>query len=163
VPAPPGSSYPNWAEHFKAPMTAALARLGIEYRGISQTQMYTSGAYVDQVLLAMRERARIDAVLAQYRTKTRSAVARSDIDVPAGTDAGAEAAEGSGAATEDEGATSAGYFPYRPYCSVCERDLTTVTGYVDETTELSYICACGHAEIVKLAEHRRGKLVWKVD
>ena len=75
VPAPPGSAHPNWAEHFKAPMEAALARLGVEFRGISQTQMYTSGAYVEEVLLAMRERARIDAVLAQYRTKPRSAVA----------------------------------------------------------------------------------------
>jgi lysyl-tRNA synthetase, class I len=134
VPAPPGSAHPNWAEHFKAPTAAALARLGVEFRGISQMQMYTSGAYADEVLLAMRERSRIDAVLAQYRTKA-----------------------------DDDGAASAGYYPYRPYCSACDRDLTTVTGYLDETTELSYICACGHAEIVKLAEHRRGKLVWKVD
>jgi lysyl-tRNA synthetase, class I len=163
VPAPPRSAHPNWAEHFKAPTAAALARLGVKFRAISQTQMYTSGAYVDEVLLAMRERSRIDAVLAQYRTKPRSAVAGSDIDAAAGIGAGADAAEGSGAAADDDGATSAGYYPYRPYCSACERDLTTVTAYVDETTELSYSCACGHAEIVKLAEHRRGKLVWKVD
>jgi lysyl-tRNA synthetase, class I len=163
VPAPPGSTHRNWAEHFKAPIAAALARLGVEFRGISQTQMYTSGAYVDEVLLAMRERSRIDAVLAQYRTKPRPAMAGADIDATAETGAGAEAAEGSGAAAEDDGATSAGYYPYRPYCSACERDLTTVTGYIDETTELSYTCACGHAETVKLAEHRRGKLVWKVD
>jgi lysyl-tRNA synthetase class 1 len=163
VPAPPGSPHRNWAEHFKAPTAAALARLGVEFRGVSQTQMYTSGAYVDEVLLAMRERLRIDAVLAQYRTKPRPAMAGADIDATAETGAGAEAAEGSGAAAEDDGATSAGYYPYRPYCSACERDLTTVTGYVDETTELSYTCACGHAETVKLGEHRRGKLVWKVD
>jgi len=159
VPAPPGSPHPNWAEHFKAPMAAALARLGVEFRGISQTQMYTSGAYVDQVLLAMRERGRIDAVLAEYRTKARpSAPAAAQVDT-----AEAEAAEGSGAAADDDGATSAGYFPYRPYCSACERDLTTVTGYDDESTKLTYTCACGHAETVTLAEHRRGKLVWKVD
>jgi hypothetical protein len=135
----------------------------VEFRGISQTQMYTSGAYVDEVLLAMRERSRIDAVLAQYRTKPRSAVTGSDVGAAAGIGAAAEAAEGSGAAADDDGATSAGYYPYRPHCSACERDLTTVTGYVDETTELSYTCACGHAEIVKLAEHQHGKLVWKVD
>jgi lysyl-tRNA synthetase class 1 len=135
VPAPPGSPHPNWAEHFKAPMEAALARLGVEYRGISQTQMYTSGAYVEQVLLAMRERNRIDGVLAEYRTKP----------------------------TDDDGASGAGYYPYKPYCSACERDLTTVCGYDDESTALSYVCACGHNETVRLAEHRRGKLVWKVD
>jgi lysyl-tRNA synthetase, class I len=135
VPAPAGSPHPNWAEHFKAPMEAALARLGVEIRGISQTEMYTSGAYTGQVLLAMRERGRIDAVLAQYRTKQ----------------------------ADDDGATSAGYFPYRAYCSACERDLTTVTGYDDQSTALSYTCECGHGETVRLAEHRRGKLVWKVD
>jgi lysyl-tRNA synthetase, class I len=133
VPAPPGSTHPNWAEHFRAPMESALARLGVEFRGISQTAMYTSGAYTEQVLLAMRERGRIDAVLAQYRTK------------------------------QDDGGTGAGYFPYRPYCSACERDLTTVTGYDDQSTALTYTCGCGHGETVRLAEHRRGKLVWKVD
>ena len=173
VPAPPGSSYPNWAEHFKAPMADALQRLGVEVRGISQTQMYTSGAYVDQVLLAMRERARIDAVLAQYRTRPRpaAAVVAAALDERAGDDAAAEEAlsaeaaaeEGSGAAAEEDGATSAGYFPYKPYCSACKRDLTTVTGYDDATTELTYTCACGHHEAVLLSEHRNGKLVWKVD
>jgi lysyl-tRNA synthetase, class I len=161
VPAPAGSPHPNWAEHFKAPMAAALAGLGVKFRGISQTQMYVSGAYVDQVLLAMRERGRIDAVLAQYRTKPR----RTAAGPAAGPDeaAAAEAAAGSGAAAEDDGTSSSGYFPYKPYCSACERDLTTVTGYDDETTALSYTCACGHGETVLLAEHRRGKLVWKVD
>jgi lysyl-tRNA synthetase class 1 len=46
---------------------------------------------------------------------------------------------------------------------VCDRDLTTVTAYDDATTELSYTCACGHSETVRLSEHNRGKLVWKVD
>ena len=128
VPAPPGSAHPNWAEHFKAPMTAALAELGVEYRGISQTEQYTSGVYREQILLAMRERKRIDGVLARYRTK--------------------QVGE---------------YFPYRPYCELCERDLTTVTAYDDHSTELAYTCECGFGETVRLAEHDRGKLVWKVD
>ncbi|WP_239133799.1 lysine--tRNA ligase [Rugosimonospora africana] len=136
VPAPAGSEHPNWAEHFKAPMAAALAELGVEYRPVSQTQMYTSGAYTRQVLRAMSERERIDAVLRRYRTK-----------------------EG----VDDDGSVAAGYYPYRPYCSQCERDLTTVTGYDDETTELVYECGCGHSETVVLAEHRQGKLAWKVD
>ena len=46
-------------------------RLGIEFVGISQTERYTSGAYTAQVLLAMRERARIDAVLERHRTKPK--------------------------------------------------------------------------------------------
>src|SRR3954449_867345 len=54
VPAPPGSPFSSWAEHFKAAMIASLNELGVEFRGISQTEMYTSGAYRAQILLAMR-------------------------------------------------------------------------------------------------------------
>ncbi|WP_212827081.1 lysine--tRNA ligase [Catellatospora sp. TT07R-123] len=164
VPAPAGSRYANWAEHFKAPMIESLAQLGVEYHPISQTEQYTTGKYREQILLAMRERARIDAVLDRYRTKNRTAggaqPGKLDEEEAA---AAAEAAEGSGAAGEDDGNTVAGYFPYKPYCSVCDRDLTTVVAYDDETTELDYTCACGHAEQVRLSEHNRGKLVWKVD
>lgn len=165
VPAPPGSSYPNWAEHFKAPMIEALRALGIEFHGISQTEKYTSGAYREQILHAMRHREQIDAVLDRYRTKDKPAKngAKKQQQKPV-DEAELEAAEGSGAAAEDDGsAGTAGYYPYKPYCSVCERDLTTVTAYDDETTELTYTCACGHGETVLLSEHDRGKLVWKVD
>jgi lysyl-tRNA synthetase, class I len=164
VPAPPGSTYSTWAEHFQGAMIEALAELGIEYHGISQTQQYTSGAYREQILLAMRERKRIDAILDRYRTKGRPATLRQEGIVDEADAAAAEAAaEGTGAAGEDDGAAAAGYFPYKPYCSVCDRDLTTVTSYDDETTELHYTCACGHDETVLLREHDRGKLVWKVD
>ncbi|TYB60629.1 lysine--tRNA ligase [Nonomuraea sp. PA05] len=135
VPAPPGSAYANWAEHFKAPLITALAELGVEYHAISQTEQYTSGVYREQILTAVRGRARIDAVLSRYRLKQ---------------------AEGAERAADD-------YFPYKPYCDLCERDLTTVTNYDDETTELAYTCECGFGETVRLAEHDRGKLVWKVD
>ena len=74
-----------------------------------------------------------------------------------------EAVEGSGAAAEDDGAAATGYFPYKPYCTVCGRDTTTVTAYDDDTTELTYTCECGHTETVLLSEHNHGKLVWKVD
>jgi len=137
VPAPPGSAHASWSEHFKAPMLEALAELGIEVDGISQTQMYTSGAYREQILFAMRERSHIDAVLARYRTLET--------------------------APDDDGTRAAEYFPYKPYCSVCERDTTTVTSYDDDTTALGYACVCGHQETVRLSEYNGGKLVWKVD
>ncbi|HET9081711.1 MAG TPA: hypothetical protein VFO01_14535 [Trebonia sp.] len=73
------------------------------------------------------------------------------------------AMEGSGAADEDDGDGAAGYYPYKPYCDACDRDLTTVTAYEDETTAMTYTCACGHTATVKLSEHAHGKLVWKVD
>ncbi|WP_432252854.1 lysine--tRNA ligase [Streptomyces sp. HNM1019] len=163
VPAPPGSPYPNWAEHFKAPMAEALREMGIEFYPVSQTEKYTSGAYREQILHAMRHRREIDAVLDRYRTKDKPGAKKPKQQKPV-DEAELAAAEGSGAAAEDDGsAGAAGYYPYKPYCSVCERDMTTVTSYDDETTELAYTCACGHGETVRLTEYNRGKLVWKVD
>ena len=167
VPAPPGSEHANWADHFRAPLLTALEELGVEFRGISQTRMYTSGAYTDQVLLAMRERQRIDSILAEYRTKQKPAPSSGSTVAPGGSAdeaaMNALALAGSGAADEDDGASAAGYYPYKPYCEACDRDLTTVTAYDDETTVMSYSCACGHTATVKLSEFTRGKLVWKVD
>ncbi|MEU5204916.1 lysine--tRNA ligase [Streptomyces pseudogriseolus] len=162
VPAPKGSPYPNWAEHFKAAMVESLAELGVEFDGISQTEQYTSGVYREQILHAMRHRADIDAILAQYRTKKAPAKQQQQKPVD---EAELEAAEGSGAAAEDDGSSgSAGYFPYKPYCGNCEKDLTTVTSYDDDSTELTYSCtSCGFSETVRLNEFNRGKLVWKVD
>ncbi|MFD8969439.1 lysine--tRNA ligase [Streptomyces sp. NPDC059568] len=187
VPAPAGSAYPNWAEHFKAAMTESLAELGIEYDGISQTEQYTSGAYREQILHAMKHRAEIDAILDRYRTKAKDTKDGTSTTKDGGTGTGdkanakvpaqakggrkqveeaeLEAEEGSGAAAEDDGSGgSAGYFPYKPYCGGCGKDLTTVTSYDDGTTELTYTCAeCGFSETVRLSEFNRGKLVWKVD
>ncbi|MFF3632575.1 lysine--tRNA ligase [Streptomyces sp. NPDC002250] len=162
VPAPKGSAYPNWAEHFKAAMIASLAELGVEFDGISQTEQYTSGVYREQILHAMKHRGDIDAILAQYRTKKAPAKKQQQKPVD---EAELEAEEGSGAAAEDDGSSgAAGYFPYKPYCGNCGKDLTTVTSYDDDTTELAYTCtACGFTETVRLSEFNRGKLVWKVD
>lgn len=165
VPAPPGSPYGSWAEHFKAAMEESLRELGVEYRGISQTEQYTSGAYREQILHAMKHRAEIDAVLDRYRTKDKATGKPKKQQQKPVDEAELAAAEGSGAASEDDGsAGGSGYFPYKPYCTVCDKDLTTVTSYDDESTELAYTCsACGHAETVVLREFDHGKLVWKVD
>ncbi|MFF8569614.1 lysine--tRNA ligase [Streptomyces sp. NPDC015408] len=164
VPAPEGSPYPNWAEHFKAAMVESLAEMGVEFDGISQTAQYTSGVYREQILHALKHRRDIDAILAQYRTKQKTAGGGKKSQKPV-DEAELEAAEGSGAAAEDDGSQgSAGYFPYKPYCGNCEKDLTTVTAYDDDSTELTYACtACGFSETVRLSEFNRGKLVWKVD
>lgn len=161
VPAPKGSQYASWAEHFKAAMVEALGELGVEFDGISQTEQYTSGTYREQILHAMKHRGDIDAILDQYRTKKAPAKKQSQKPLD---EAELEAAEGSGAAADDDGTGSAGYFPYKPYCGECGKDLTTVTAYDDDTTELTYTCtACDFSETVRLSEFNRGKLVWKVD
>ncbi|KJY46032.1 lysyl-tRNA synthetase, partial [Streptomyces sp. NRRL S-444] len=163
VPAPAGSAYPNWAEHFKAAFVEALAEMGVEYDPISQTEQYTSGAYREQVLFAMKHRGDIDAVLDQYRTKQKPGGKKpqqKQVD-----EAELEAAEGSGAAAEDDGSSAeGGYFPYKPYCGRCGKDFTKVTSYDDESTEMTYVCTEDEfTETVKLSEFNRGKLVWKVD
>jgi lysyl-tRNA synthetase, class I len=137
VPDPCGQ-HANWAEHFKEPLREALAGLGIVVTEISQTQMYTSGAYTEQIVTAMRRRADIGAVLARYQTK--------------------RAAE-----PDDDDPRTAVYYPFRPYCAVCGRDDTTVTAFDDETTEITYICACGARVGPTPIAEVAGKLAWKVD
>ena len=76
-----------------------------------------------------------DAVLPRKRARTKK-----------------KAAEAARSADDDEETgVAADYYPYKPYCSVCDRDLTTVTSYDDETTELSYTCVCSHHETVRLS------------
>src|SRR6478736_3408049 len=143
VPDPCGG-HENWAEHFKEPLRESLARLGVLVTEISQTQMYTSGAYTAQIILAMRRRADIGAVLAKYQTRRSAQAADPDDDDP-------------------QNAGTRAYYPFRPYCSACGRDDTTVTGFDDETTEITYTCACGtQVGPVPIAEVA-GKLAWKVD
>jgi lysyl-tRNA synthetase class 1 len=134
----PCDRHQNWAEHFKEPLREALARLGIRVTEISQTQMYTSGAYTEQIVTAMRRRAAIGAVLAKYQTRR-------------------------GAERDDDDPQTAVYYPFRPYCAVCGRDDTMVTAFDDQTTEITYTCACG-ARVGPLPIARvAGKLAWKVD
>jgi lysyl-tRNA synthetase class 1 len=163
VPDPCGQ-HPNWAEHFKDPLRESLARLGVRVTEISQTQMYTSGAYAAQIVTAMRRRADIGAVLARYRTR-RDGTAP-DGTAPDGTAPDGTAPDGTapdGTAPDDDGPQTAVYYPFRPYCAVCGRDDTTVTGFDDETTEISYTCACGARPGPTPIAQVAGKLAWKVD
>ncbi|WP_404389041.1 lysine--tRNA ligase [Humibacillus xanthopallidus] len=179
VPPPAGSSHASWADHFKAPLLEAMEATGIEVREISQTEQYRAGAYRDQVLLAMRERFAIDKVLDQYRTLEAAENARQKATGKGRQQGGGkgaklteeqaaaatEAERGSGAAAEDDGSEGkSGYYPFKPFCSVCGTDFTTVTAYDDDSHDLTYDCTkCGHTETVDLDTFTNGKLVWKVD
>ncbi len=161
----PWECHANWAEHFKAPLQEALRTLGVEMEEISQTQMYTSGAYRDQVLLAVSRRDEIEAVLAQHRTKK---VAPAE---DASAQEAADLAESVANEDDEEGdpgaassANAIARFPYRPYCRTCGRDTVTTTAYDDATTTLSYTCSsCGFEGTTDLSTDHDGKLVWKVD
>ena len=152
----PWGCHPSWAEHFKEPLLDALHAMGIEMEEISQTERYASGVYREQVLLAVRHRHDIEAVLARYRTKKAAPETPSEQEAAALADSVAD--------DEDpEGTTELERFPFKPYCRTCGRDTTTVTAYDDETTDLTYTCAHGHAHTTNLATQNEGKLVWKVD
>jgi lysyl-tRNA synthetase class 1 len=132
---------------------------------VSQTEMYTSGAYRDQVLLAVSRRDEIEAVLAQHRTRK---VAPAD---DASEQEAADLADSVANEDDEEGDPSAAAsadaiarFPYRPYCRECGRDTVTTTAYDDATTTLSYTCSsCGFEGTTDLSRDTDGKLVWKVD
>lgn len=142
VPDPCGE-HANWAEHFKEPFRAALARLGVEITEISQSAMYASGAYREQIAYAMHHRKQIDAVLGRYRTAKKPAEA-SDAD-------------------DEESEGGAEYYPYKPYCGQCGRDTTRIENFDDETGHTRYSCQCGHRGEFVLGDGATGKLVWKVD
>jgi lysyl-tRNA synthetase class 1 len=140
VPDPSGDCHENWADHFKQPLRESLDRLGVRVTEISQTEMYTSGAYTEQIILAMRRRKEIGAVLRRYQTKRK------------------------GQAQDEEDPTqTAEYFPFRPYCATCGRDDATVTFFDDETTEVIYTCKCGATHGPTPIAQVAGKLAWKVD
>jgi lysyl-tRNA synthetase class 1 len=135
VPDPAGNCHDNWAEHFKGPLRESMARLSICVAEISQTQMYNSGDYTQQIIHAMRCRADISAIIRRYQTRR----------------------------TEGDEDAQKDYYPFRPYCVVCGRDDTTVTAFDDDTTEISYICRCGAEVAAMPIEQVQGKLAWKVD
>lgn len=129
----PWGEHESWAERFKAPFRAALARLGVELREISQTDMYRSGAYADLVLRALDHREAIHALLSRYRTK------------------GSEPPE------EDYYP----YRPYCHDCGRDGTAVTGYDR--DAATVDYRCRSCGHAGVVRLREANSGKLVWKVD
>lgn len=144
----------SWADRFRAPFRDALARLGVEIREISQTEMYRSGAYRAAIETALDRRLAINDVLAKFRTLERS---EGDDD---------EDAPETQAEDDSDVEIGADYWPYKVYCHACGRDLTTITAAERSGSSywISYRCtSCGHEHRFDLAVENPGKLVWKVD
>jgi lysyl-tRNA synthetase class 1 len=158
----PWDCHASWADHFKAPLQAALAEMGVEMEEVSQTEQYRAGAYRDQILTAVRRRDDIERVLSKYRTKAAAAAPESPEEAAAMADSVANDDESglTGLGATDDLAR----FPYKPYCRECGRDTTIITSYDDETTDLAYTCqVCAYHGVTNLTTDNEGKLVWKVD
>ena len=154
----PWECHDSWATHFKAPLQAALAEMGCEMDELSQTELYRSGTYREQILTAVRRRDDIERVLARYRTKVAPE--------PESEEEAADLADSVATDEDDDPDAAAGLerFPFKPYCRTCGRDTTHLTAYDDESTDLSYTCqSCGDSHVTNLATQDEGKLVWKVD
>ncbi len=163
VPDPDGV-HGSWAERFKAPVREAMAALGVELREISQTEMYRSGAYREQIITALEQRHRIDEVLARFRTLEASAADGGDAED--GADPSGDVESGAEDADDGERATGAEYWPYKVYCQACGRDHTTLesAGPEGDAYWIAYRCdECGHRGRFDLMVENHGKLVWKVD
>lgn len=136
VPDPYGAR-DSYATHFIDQFTAALRRLGVQMREIRQSQQYPAGTYNASIRHAMDERGQIFDILEGFQT------------------------EGRHERPVEERRTA--YFPFKPYCQECGKDLTEVTGWAD--TAVTYRCRCGHEGAMSIADGApvSGKLVWKVD
>ena len=156
----PWECHESWAEHFKAPLQASLAEMGVQMEEISQTLMYQAGTYREQILHAIKHRDRIEEVLGRYRTKAAPAAETEE-----------EAAELADSVANEEDHNDTGgsanpwaRFPFKPWCGECGRDTTDVMSYDDESTDLAYTCrVCGFEGATNVATQDGGKLVWKVD
>ena len=147
----PDKCHPSWAEHYKEPLITSLREMGVEMEEVSQTAMYTSGAYRSQVLHAVSLRADIEAVIDRFRTKAPSVEADDEVESAAASEAPSVA-------------DSLARFPYKPYCRQCGRDTVSLTSYDDDSHDLAYRCeSCGFEGVTNLATQNEGKLVWKVD
>ena len=137
VPDPWDPDAGSYAEHWMGEFTAALDELGIEMRGVRQSERYPAGAYNAEIRTAMDARELIFDTLAAQQTSGRH-------DTP----------------VEER---RRAYFPFKPFCETCGRDDTQVTAYEDET--VTYRCRHGHEGTMSLADGAPigGKLVWKVD
>src|SRR6266496_2596406 len=136
VPDPYGER-DSYASHFIAEFSDALTRMGVQMLEVRQSERYPQGTYNAAIRHAMDRRTDIFDILSRFQTEGLQ-------DKP----------------VEER---RAAYYPFKPYCEVCGKDFTTVTGY--DAPVVRYRCRCGHAGEMTLADGATisGKLVWKVD
>ena len=133
VPDPFGGEASSYAARFETEFESAMERFGIPLDYRHQAQMYRSGAYREQILLALQKRGEIFDILDSFRTQ--------------------DAQEGEREA----------YYPVSIYCPHCHRDTTKIHSLNDDGTVAHYTCSCGYEGDFDFKKDTDCKLAWKVD
>ncbi len=123
----------NYAEYFEREFEESLKKFGIQMEFRHQAEMYRSGKYKDQVLLALKKRGEIFDIIDSHRTQ--------------------EAQEGEREA----------YYPVSIYCPKCGRDTTKIESLSDDCTKAEYSCKCGFLGSFDFTKDFNCKLAWKID
>lgn len=133
VPNPFDTDHENYAKYFEAEFMTQMDRFGIKMDYKYQTEMYTSGAYKDDVIEAISKRKEIFDILDSFRTQDA-----------------------------EEGERDA-YFPVSIFCPECGKDTTKITSISDDNTVAEYECECGHKGTFDFKTDFNCKLAWKAD
>ena len=133
VPDPFDGSALSYAARFEQEFEEAMRRFGIPLDYRHQAEMYRSGAYREQILLALQKRGEIFDILDSFRTQ--------------------DAQEGEREA----------YYPVSIYCPHCHRDTTKIHSLSEDGTVAHYSCTCGHEGDFDFTKDNNCKLAWKVD
>jgi lysyl-tRNA synthetase class 1 len=136
----PLSEFSSYAERFQKPFVEAMRVLGIEIEYIDQTQMYTSGAYDDDMFSALNQRKEIADILLSFMTEK----AKTDQEL-------------------DEARYREEFYPISVYSRFTGKDTTKVLSY-DGATSITYQCLeTQKSDTVDLSKEHIAKLGWKVD
>ncbi len=139
----PFGCHENYARHFEEEFLNAIKPFGIKFECRYQADMYRSGKYTPDLLLAPQKRGEIFEILDSFKTKDKTL------------------SEEERAAAHD--AEKADYYPVSIFCPECHTDFTKITSLSDDCTEATFTCRCGHEGKFNFLENYNCKLGWKID
>ncbi len=124
----------SYASTFEGIFRNELECMGVNnIEYLHQGENYRAKKYIDDIKLCMSKRKEIFDIISSFKTQEFSEEDRNN------------------------------YYPISIYCSLCNKDLTTITDYNEETGDITYTCECGQNETVNINDYVNLKLVWKVD
>lgn len=140
IPDPFGTCHTSYAEHFQAPFIQSMKTLGIDLVYRSQMDLYTSGAYAEQVMHAQKNARRIGEILFENMSEVGKEEKQIDKEIYLAT-----------------------YSPVAVYSRFSGTDNTEVIGF-DGESMLTYRCLdTQKEETLDLRKDFCVKLAWKAD